>query len=133
MPTWSPNWTDVRFDRAAAERAASECERAARIVRHTADRREALATSALADGRGPWRDQLKRQGAELHGRAADLEVRLRALATSLRVASARAQTEQSNRLAARQQWKAEAKAETDRATWQAAARQAQPPSSPMHS
>ena len=114
MPAWEPNWTDVRFDQVAAEQAASVCERAARVVRATTSRRDALIRSAVAGGRGPWRDDLEQRGADVHGRAEEVESRLRALAVALREASERARIDQNRRIVARQQWVAESNAEAER-------------------
>ncbi len=113
MPDWTPDWADVHFDRAAAHRAATECERAARFLRDTTQRRSALAESALADGRGAWRDQLVRRAARVDERCAEIEANLRALAAALRDASARAERDQLARVAARQRWIAQAKAEAE--------------------
>ncbi len=111
MPTWTPNWTDVRFDQAAAEHAAAECERVARVVRDAAGRRSSMARSAMVDADGPWRDALIQGATQVQARSEAIEARLRALAAALRDASTRARADQRTRVVDRDQWTDEAKAE----------------------
>ena len=75
--------SDARFDPAVAREAAAECERAARLLRETTGRRHHLAVDAVTNGRGPWRDDVMRRIAGNDQRSADLERRLRALASAL--------------------------------------------------
>lgn len=112
MPNWSPNWTDVRFDEAAAEQAAAACERAARLVREITARRAVMAAFALLGSQGPWQDQLHRRLRSIYGRSEEMESRLRAVAAALRDASARAHGEQASRVAERQRWQDESKVES---------------------
>ena len=92
---------EVHFDQAAAQDAATECARAARLLRDTASRRSSLAEQMLAAGRGPWREQLLAQMALVDQESVELEARLRGLADALHHASARAKADQLSRAAAR--------------------------------
>lgn len=111
MPTWLPNWTDVRFDHRAVEAAAEACDRAAHVVRDTSGQRQGLATVARGGATGPWILRFDTALATMGRRSEEVEGRLRATARLLREASRSAQAEQSARLDARIRWGLEAAAE----------------------
>ena len=111
MPDWSPNWSDVRFDHAAAEAAAAACERAARVVAEAAGTNEAAVRMATADAEGPRITRLVARFGRLQDQARTVQAHLRHTAAELRAASARARADQTARLDARERWRAEADVE----------------------
>lgn len=113
MPTWSPNWDDVRFDPGAAEAAAEACERTARVIRDRSARRHALAVFADISGSGPWRTRFDEQVAAVAHQGDEVEAELRRTAHLLRTASQQAQHEQRSRIDARNRWALEARAEVE--------------------
>ena len=108
MPSWTPNWIDVRFDHRAAEAAAVTCEGAARVVAATGAERGRLMRLALASGRGPSIDALARGHAGLCDADGAVIRSLLLAATKLRAASTGARQEQAQREADRGRWRAEA-------------------------
>ena len=111
MPTWSPNWTDVRFDHQAVHAAADACERAAWVVRDTTWHGQLLAAGARSDGAGAWRRPFDETVATVAARAEEVESRLRQAAQQLRESSRSAHAEQAARLESRRRWMLEAAAE----------------------
>ncbi|MCU1351296.1 MAG: hypothetical protein JWM05_505 [Acidimicrobiales bacterium] len=107
MPSWTPRWADVRFDHGAADRAASACERAARLVSDAAAERSQLVRRALSSAFGPRIEALGQHDAGLRRTDRALEEHLRSLALRLRAASAAAASDQVGRVAERTRWKAE--------------------------
>lgn len=103
QPTAALTPLDVRFDHAAAQHAAGECERAARRLRELAGQRGAEADRALTGTGGPWREQLVSEVARIQAQSAAIEARLRAFADALRNASTEARADQQRRDAARQE------------------------------
>jgi hypothetical protein len=111
VPSWSPNWTDVRFDHQAAQAAADACERAASVVRDTTGHGQLLAAGARREGAGAWRLPFDETLATLAARAEEAESRLRQVAQQLRESSRSAHAEQAARLESRHRWMLEAAAE----------------------
>ena len=114
MPNWQPNWQDVRWDFAAAERAASELDRATdELDRTSATRREA-AQRATAQWFGLYRTQFDSLLAGTLSTAQFLAGLFRDAALRIRRASVQAWEEQQRREADRRRWRAE-KAKEDAA------------------
>jgi len=111
VPDWSPDWSDVRFDHAAAESAAAACERAARVLADAARTNAAVVHAAVAGAQGPRVERLIHRFDRLQDQAHTAEAHLRRAATELRAASDRARADQVARLDARQRWRAEADVE----------------------
>jgi hypothetical protein len=111
MPTWSPDWTDVRFDHQAVHAAADACDRAAAVVRDTSWQSQLLAGGARRAGTGAWRLQFDTSLATVAARAEEVEAQLRQAAQQLRAASSAAHAEQAARLESRRQWTLEVAAE----------------------
>lgn len=104
MPSWSPNWADVRFDHAAAAAAAAECRRVAALVVRAASDRARAADHARIEWSGPYRRDFDVAQADLAGRSDDLAQRLRRLAAAIEAAAEAARREQAAREAARAEW-----------------------------
>lgn len=111
MPSWTPNWSDVRFDHAAAARAADECERAATILRDRTADRMAEADRAREEWEGRYRRDFDQALVGIRSEADALEGALRGLAADIRLAADRARAEQSRREAERDRWTREKAAE----------------------
>lgn len=115
MPDWTPNWGDVSFNHAGAERAAAECDVTAAKLRDSIGVRERLATAARLEWAGRYRDGFDRAFAALIEQSERLEADLRALARRIRDAAAAAHAEQSRREADRARWWSEKRAVDDAA------------------
>jgi uncharacterized protein YukE len=104
MPDWQPDWSDVRFDHAAAEAAAAECDRTAAVIGDQRACRAELARLAGARWRGRNRDDFDAAAARLDGDAAALAATLTSLAARIRQAADQARAEQARREAQRASW-----------------------------
>lgn len=125
VPNWQPNWQDVRWDFAAADRAASELDRAAEDVDRTLAARNEAAQRATAEWRGAYRMQFDAQLDGTRRTARYLAGTFRDAATRIRQASGQAMQEQASRERARERWRQE-KADED------AARARKQPAVPGH-
>jgi hypothetical protein len=114
VPNWQPNWQDVRWDFAAADRAASELDRAADDVDRTSAARDQAAQRAMAGWRGAYRLQFDAQLQGTQRTARYLAGTFRAAAVRVRQASGQAMQEQVSRERARERWRRE-KADEDAA------------------
>ena len=112
MPNWQPNWQDVRWDFAAADRAASELERAADELDRTLATRNQSGQRATADWFGAYRDQFDAQLSGTQRTSQYLAGSFRAAAARIRQASLQASEEQARRLRERDRWRRE-KAQED--------------------
>ena len=126
MPNWQPNWQDVRWDWGAADRAATELERAAEDLDRTSAARSQAAERATADWLGAYRNQFDAQLSATLGTAWHLAMTFREAAARIRQASLRAREEQASRERARQRWHQE-KAAEDAAAARARAKAAATP------
>jgi uncharacterized protein YukE len=119
MPSWSPNWSDVRFDHAAAAAAIAELRRAATVVDAASDRRGSLANTATQRWEGRHRETFDDEVRRLQHDGRDLADAMRREAGRIADAAETARIEQSRREEARRQWHresaAEAEAERERA------------------
>lgn len=104
MPSWQPNWTDVRFDHDAARAAVDELRRCATLIDDQTDQRVRLAVSAQQSWRGNARDRFDDELARMRGQAAGLAESLRAAARAIEVAVDDARVEQARREADRRRW-----------------------------
>ncbi len=114
MPDWTPNWTDVAFDHAAAAAAAEQCDAMALRLREAAAERDRLAVTARDEWTGRYRRDFDAAYAALRDDGTRIEADLRALAAAIRSASTAAAAEQRARVASRQQWNREQAAEEAR-------------------
>jgi hypothetical protein len=128
VPSWQPNWEDVRWDYAAADRAAFELERAADALDRTSSARGQVAERATAQWRGAFRTRFDQQLIDTLGSAWQLAGTYREAAARIRQASQRAREEQARRERDRERWRQEkaqeeaaARARRDRARKSAAA------------
>ena len=116
MPTWQPNWEDVRFDHAAAQAAITECNLAAGALDNGLVGLDGAVT-ALA-GNGSWYGayQVEYDVAQQNLRAEFPTTRtaLAQLATDIATAATNAANEQAHRESERERWRQE-KATEDRA------------------
>jgi len=127
VPNWQPNWQDVRWDWAAADRAATELTRAADDLDRTSSARNQAADRATADWFGAYRAQFDGQLSATLGMGWHLAGLLREAAVRVRQASFRASEEQLSRVRARQRWHDEKAAEdAAKARARASAAAAQP-------
>lgn len=111
MPNWQPNWQDVRWNWAAADRAASELDRAADEIDRTSSARANSSERATAYWRGAFRSRFDAQLSDTLGSAWMLASSYRDAAARIRRASARERDEQNRRERDRTRWYQEKAAE----------------------
>jgi uncharacterized protein YukE len=111
MPSWHPNWTDVRFDHAAAQAAIDACRSVASTIDTQSEQRARLAATAVAEWQGAYRIAFDNELARMLRQGADLAAALRAYATMFETASDEAIVEQRRREADRDVWRAERRQE----------------------
>jgi uncharacterized protein YukE len=111
MPTWTPNWTDVQFDHAAAHEYSATCRRTSAEVRRIAFARNKLAEHAVVDWEGPHRVTFDHDTAQWSNAAEDVAMQLESIAAKVDAAAATARQMQSEREQSRQRWAAESTAE----------------------
>ena len=114
MPSWQPNWSDVRFDHAQARHAIDQLRACAALLDSQTERRVILARRAQEEWRGRAREQFDEELRGIVSRAADLVDSMRSLAAYIEQAALDAAAEQRRREAARERWRAENRAEIDR-------------------
>lgn len=104
MPSWQPNWSDVRFDHAQAELAIAALDRCASLLDAQTDRRVALAASAQREWRGRAREVFDDELARMLRQASSLVAAMRALGANLERAAEEARVEQRRRVEGRARW-----------------------------
>ena len=112
MPNWQPNWQDVHWNYAAADRAADELDRAADELESTSKARQQTADNAAAEWRGTYRRWFDRQTTEALRAAWWQAGEFREAAARIRRATQWARDEQARRERERERWRRE-KAEED--------------------
>ena len=112
MPSWQPNWQDVHWNYADAERAAGELDRAAEEFDSTSDAQRPAAGTASPEWRGSYRRRFDQQLGEAQRTAWWEAGELRELAARIRRATQAARDEQARRERERERWRRE-KAEED--------------------
>lgn len=130
MPSWNPDWTNVRFDHAAAQQAVDELGRCATMLDDQTTERVRLARTAQQEWRGAARHRFDDELATLTSRAAWLVSNLRSLAADIERSSEAARTEQRRRELDRARWHDERRREE---AARAAAGQPARPSTPDRS
>ena len=104
MPSWQPNWEDVRFDYAGAEEAAQECDECAQFI----SGRHAVLGPPLAEARVEWRgvhrQRFDDETAALDRDADLLTDELRMTAAQIRAEAEEARIEQHRRELDRERW-----------------------------
>ncbi len=113
MPSWTPNWNNVRWNWSAADAAIAALRRMADLLDETANERMRVAGEAQAEWRGLHRERFDGELAQILRRARDLASECRAAANRIASASQRAREEQRHRERERERWRRE-KAEEDR-------------------
>ena len=111
MPSWHPNWTDVRFDHAAAQSATDACRAVASTIDTQSEQRARLAATAVAEWQGSFRIAFDNELARMLRQGADLAAVVRAYATMFETASDQAIQEQHRREDQRAQWNDERRQE----------------------
>lgn len=106
-PTWQPDWTDVRFDHAAAAEAARACRRAARRLTELAVERTGLDGAATLEWRGRYRGDFDHVRGVHQRWTARLVDDLRAQADRLEAAADTARSLQRQREEERARWREE--------------------------
>jgi ElaB/YqjD/DUF883 family membrane-anchored ribosome-binding protein len=114
MPTWQPNWQDVRWSDEAAGRAAAELRRLADDFELAWEERARAAEEATREWRGPHRRHFDDRLAELRQRNRSLAEECRAAAVRIDAATRRAHDEQARRVRDRQRWRVEKESEDRR-------------------
>ena len=104
MPTLPPGLEPVPLDEAAAAAAIDACHRVAAAVDVAADARQAAATVAQREWRGPARDDFDVALAAVQREAVDLVADLRATAGAIGRAVDTVRAENARRAAAREEW-----------------------------
>lgn len=111
MPSWQPNWADVRFDHLASALAVDALISAARRLEVQHEVRAALTAQATAEWSGPGHDrwvEIRRQLVVEHLQLGSV---LRADARTIEDTALRARREQTNREVEREAWLSESAAE----------------------
>lgn len=111
MPDWSPNWSDVAFDQAAARTAVEACRTAARITGSSTATAGGARTPAVEDWSGVHRDDFDAEEPVVISEMEDVRADLIALATAIEDGAALAAAEQRSRERDRERWREEAAAE----------------------
>jgi len=114
VPSWQPNWEDVRFDHAAAVEAAEACRRGATTADATAQAVTAAAPSASRDWSGSLSDDFRRELPELGDELSARHGELNALARQIEAAGDEARAEQARREQQRERWHDQARKEARR-------------------
>jgi uncharacterized protein YukE len=125
VPSWQPNWQDVRWNFATADLAASELDRTADALEVTSSARSQVADVATVEWRGNNRLRFDQELLGILSTAWRLAGTYRDAAAHIRQASQRARDEQARRERDRARWRAE-KAQEDAAARARRARAAAP-------
>ncbi|HYF63725.1 MAG TPA: hypothetical protein VD886_12975 [Herpetosiphonaceae bacterium] len=104
MPDWSPNWTDVRWDHAAANAAVTALNQAAGAIESGNTERITQARAAVEQWSGPHRDTFDDYLKKVLKEGGDLAAAYRKAATDIANASRNATEEQNKRVRDRERW-----------------------------
>jgi len=113
VPDWTPDWTDVDFDHAAARAAADACRRAAGVADASATSTGAARGSAVEDWTGVHRDDFDIEEPVVLDELTDTRTELLTLATAIEDGATAATTEQAHRESERDRWWRELAAEQE--------------------
>lgn len=125
VPNWQPNWEDVRWNYAAAERAAGELDRAADELDSTSQARRQTADDAATEWHGTYRGRFDQQTTEVLRAAWWQAGELSDAAARIRRASQWARDEQARRERERERWRRERAEEDARCAREQRAREEQ--------
>ena len=114
MPSWQPNWEDVKWDWGAASNAVQALRRSADLMETTARQRMGVAHQAQTEWRGRYRLEFDDKLRYMDQRAYGIASELRALAARIASASEAARAEQSHRESERARWRSEKEEEERR-------------------
>lgn len=107
MPSWEPNWDDVRWDHGAAQGAISALRQAADLLDGTADERARVARDATEQWRGRYREEFDDHLKQMLTRAHDLARQFRDKSDEIARADQGAYEEQRQRERDRERWRQE--------------------------
>jgi hypothetical protein len=107
MPNWSPNWTDVRWDHAAANAAITALNQAATALESGNTERIKQARIAVEEWSGPHRLTFDEYLKKVLKEGGDLATAYRKAAQDIANASLKATEEQNRRVRERQRWEDE--------------------------
>jgi hypothetical protein len=107
MPDWSPNWTDVRWDHAAANAAITALNQAATALESGNTERIRQARIAVDQWSGPHRVTFDEYLNKVLKEGGDLAAAYRKAATDIANASRQATDEQNRRVRERERWQDE--------------------------
>lgn len=107
MPDWTPNWSDVAFDQAAARTAVEACRTAARVTGSSTATAGGARTPAVEDWSGVHRDDFDAEEPVVIAELEDVRADLIALATAIEDGAGRAAAEQRRREGERDRWRRE--------------------------
>lgn len=113
MPDWTPDWSDVDFDHAAARAAADACRRAARVADASATTTGGARASAVEDWTGSYRDDFDIEEPVVLDELTDTRTELLTLATAIEEGATAATAEQTHRESERDRWWRELAAEQE--------------------
>jgi hypothetical protein len=111
VPDWTPNWDDVAFDHGAAATAAAACRAAAIDADGVLDGLVLQRRPVTEDWTGRYRDDFAGEEGVVRTELARARAELVRLATAIEGASEAAGVEQRRRVAARERWREEVRAE----------------------
>jgi len=120
VPNWQPNWQDVRWNWAAADYAAAQCDQRAENVDSCATVRRGVGDTASSDWRGSFHLRFEMQMLDSSRNSWSLAATLHDAAARIRRLSQMARDEQTHRERERERWRRE-KAEEDAAAARARA------------
>ncbi|MDQ7030120.1 MAG: hypothetical protein Q9O62_10265 [Ardenticatenia bacterium] len=115
MPSWQPNWSDVRWNWAVAEEAAAELSRVADLLEQLTAQRRRMAAHITATWHGGYRRRFDDELAETVRNAQTIAYEYRRMAAAIRAASQAARAEQLRREAERRRWWEEKRREEEEA------------------
>jgi len=111
VPSWQPNWSDVRFDHPSAAAAVDALVGASRRLEDQQQVRAALIELATAEWRGPGHDAWVEMQQRLVAEHLELGVGLRQDVRRIEAAALLARRDQTNREVEREAWYRESAAE----------------------
>jgi hypothetical protein len=121
MPSWQPNWDDVRFDHGAAKEAIATCTAAIEQLGNVRHAHVNAATSARTDWTGSASSRFDEQRTAVDAAIDGARDALDAAIAAIEAAIDEAHAEQRHRVSERQRWRDERDAENAAAAAAAAA------------
>lgn len=107
MPDWTPNWSNVVFDHAAAADAAEACRSASRSIASVTGTAGGARGDAVADWSGAYRDDFDAEEPVVLEDLEETRTDLIGLAAAIESGASQARAEQTRREQDRDRWRRE--------------------------